>query len=55
MPKYDYKCNVCGSIQEITKDFGDDTVPVCCQQSMVKIFSSTPVHFRTSGFYKTGG
>jgi putative FmdB family regulatory protein len=55
VPRYDYKCEVCGSVQEITKDFGDNTVPVCCDASMTKIFSSTPIHFRGGGFYKTGG
>jgi putative FmdB family regulatory protein len=39
MPKYDFKCNECSGVQEVWKDFGDDTLPVCCQQSMTKIYS----------------
>ena len=55
MPTYEYKCNVCGNQQEIAKEFGDDSVPTCCQASMTRVWSSTPVIFKTSGFYKTGG
>lgn len=55
MPKYDYKCTVCGITQEIYKEFGDDSVPVCCQQSMERVWSAVPTHFKTGGFYSTGG
>lgn len=55
MPTYEYKCKVCGGTQEIAKAFGDDTVPVCCNESMDRVWSSTPVHFKTGGFYSTGG
>jgi putative FmdB family regulatory protein len=50
MPNYDYKCNVCGGVQEIYQQFGDSTVPVCCQQSMSKIFQATPAVFKGGGW-----
>jgi predicted nucleic acid-binding Zn ribbon protein len=55
VPNYDFKCKVCGSVQELYKTFGDDTLPVCCEQSMEKVFYPTPVKFNTGGFYSTGG
>ena len=53
MPTYEYKCKVCGGIQEITRSYDDDTVPVCCQTSMERVWSSTPIHFKGGGFYST--
>ena len=55
MPRYDFKCGTCGNIIEIHKEFGDDSLPVCCQHSMSRVWSATPVHFKTGGFYSTGG
>ena len=55
MPTYEYKCNVCGGTQELTKSFEDDSLPTCCQVSMERVWSATPVIFKASGFYKTGG
>lgn len=50
MPRYDYKCKVCGGVQEITKSFGDDSVPVCCQESMQQVYGATPAHFKGGGW-----
>jgi putative FmdB family regulatory protein len=55
VPTYEYKCNECGSQREVIKEFGDDSVPTCCQVSMTRVWSSTPVIFKTGGFYSTGG
>ena len=55
MPRYDFKGEKCGSVIEVQMSFGDSTVPVCCQTSMTKVFSSTPIHFKGGGFYKNGG
>jgi putative FmdB family regulatory protein len=55
MPRYDYECNTCGGQQEIERSFGDDTTPICCGASMSRLWSTTPVHFKTGGFYSTGG
>lgn len=55
MPTYEYKCKVCGGVQEVARSYDDDTVPVCCQTSMERVWSSNPVIFKTGGFYSTGG
>ena len=55
MAKYDYKCDACSGVQEIDKPMGSDWVPVCCQTSMVQVYSAVPVKFNAPGFYSTGG
>jgi predicted nucleic acid-binding Zn ribbon protein len=55
MAKYDYKCTVCGGIQEIDKPMGSDWIPTCCQEQMQQVYSAVPVKFNASGFYSTGG
>lgn len=53
MPYYDFKCNDCDLVVETT----DSNPPDCtsCKKIMIRIWSSTPVHFKGSGFYSTGG
>ena len=55
MPKYDYKCNDCGITREITREFGEDTEPICCNTAMARIWSAPAVKFNATGFYSTGG
>ena len=55
MPIYEYKCNVCSATIEYERSFGDDTEPTCCQTTMSRVWSATPVHFKGGGFYSTGG
>ncbi len=55
MAKYDYRCAVCGGVQEIDKPMGSDWAPVCCETSMTQVYSAVPVKFNASGFYSTGG
>ena len=55
MPTYEYKCEVCGSVIDFFKEMGEDREPSCCGNIMTRIWSPTPVHFKSSGFYKTGG
>jgi len=50
MPKYDYKCNKCGMTQEITREFGEDYEPTCCQEGMSRVWSATPAIFRGGGW-----
>jgi putative FmdB family regulatory protein len=54
MPTYEYKCNECGSQVEYERAFGEDHEPVCCQQTMSRVWSPTPTIFKTGGFYSTG-
>jgi len=53
MPRYDYKCSVCSSQIEFEKSIGDDKYPVCCNESMQRLWSATAVIFNGSGFYST--
>ncbi len=53
MPKYDYKCSVCGSIIEFTRGFGEDREPSCCNETMTRIWSTPGVLFNGPGFYST--
>ena len=53
MPTYEFKCNQCATLIETnTRD-----LPTCnlCGEIMIRLYSSTPVHFKGTGFYKTGG
>jgi len=53
MAYYDFECKVCAKVIET-----DDPTPLpctCCGNLMVRIWSSTPVHFKGTGFYSTGG
>jgi predicted nucleic acid-binding Zn ribbon protein len=53
MPYYDFECKFCIKVIEVN----DPTPPfcTCCGNLMIRIWSSTPVHFKGTGFYSTGG
>jgi len=57
MPRYDYKCKVCGAHEIITHGFHDEPSQDCfmddCNGTMSKVYSPTPAIFNASGFYKT--
>lgn len=53
MPRYDYKCSVCSGQIEFEKKFDEDIYPICCSQSMQRLWSATPTIFNGSGFYST--
>jgi putative FmdB family regulatory protein len=55
MATYEYRCALCGGVQEVSKPMGSDFLPVCCGISMERIWNATPTIFKTGGFYKTGG
>jgi putative FmdB family regulatory protein len=53
VPTYDFKCKSCGSITETTNN-----LPIPCElcgETMIRIWTANPVHFKGTGFYKTGG
>ena len=56
MPKYDYKCDNCGEIQEAehpmaeTLDF--HACPDCNEGLLHKVFSATPAVFKGQGWAK---
>jgi predicted nucleic acid-binding Zn ribbon protein len=53
MPYYDFECKVCTKIIEIN----EPTPPPCtsCGNMMIRVWSPIPTHFKTGGFYSTGG
>ena len=53
MPVYDYKCSKCSTIIEFSRGFGEDREPVCCEQLMIRQWSSPGVIFNGKGFYST--
>ena len=58
MPKYDFKCNTCGIVQELLLTVDESaSVPACsiCGNFMTRIYTPPAVHFNGPGFYKTGG
>ena len=48
-----FECKFCIKVIEVN----DPTPPfcTCCGNLMIRIWSSTPVHFKGTGFYSTGG
>lgn len=56
MATYEYRCGVCGKSQAITRLMSDEEVlPRCCLTDMARVWEAAPIHFKGSGFYKTGG
>ena len=53
MPYYDFECKTCKLMVEKTETNPPDCTS--CGNLMVRIWSSTPVHFKGTGFYSTGG
>jgi len=53
MPYYDFECKTCKLVIEKTETNPPDCTS--CGNLMVRIWSSTPVHFKGTGFYSTGG
>lgn len=56
MPKYDYKCNICGYVEEIEhsihEDLGGETClgPGECDGELNKVFTSPAAHFKGQGW-----
>jgi len=56
MPTYDYECPGEGIKKELELPMNHKT-PKCetCGAEMNRIYTANPVHFKGTGFYKTGG
>jgi len=58
-PTYEYRCNDCDGLTEASRDVDDRDNPTICSNcgsyATIRSFSATPVHFKGSGFYSTGG
>lgn len=53
MPLFDFKCNCCSDVIEVTENIP----PACttCGEIMQRIWSVPAVKFNGPGFYSTGG
>jgi putative FmdB family regulatory protein len=57
MPTYDYECPGEGIVRELSLPINHEP-PKCetCGTTMVRVYNyAPPIHFKGSGFYKTGG
>jgi predicted nucleic acid-binding Zn ribbon protein len=54
--QYDYRCVVCGGEQTVERSIhAEADNPICCQQTMGRMYTVPAVKFNASGFYSTGG
>jgi putative FmdB family regulatory protein len=55
MPVYEYECGHCHHRFEVRQGFNDKPQAECpqCQGKARRVFQSTPIIFRGSGFYVT--
>lgn len=55
MPIYEYKCQKCGHVFEVTQSFNDEPIKTCpkngCRGKVKKLFSPPAIIFKGSGFY----
>lgn len=56
MPVYTYVCKSCDATTELRRyvDERDDPVLCVCEYRMTRTINANPVHFKGTGFYKTG-
>ena len=58
MPTYEYRCGNCQALQVLIRKLDERNDEVLCpvdNHVMVRVFNPTPTHFKTGGFYSTGG
>ena len=55
MPLYEYKCDGCEKIFEVTQKFSDDPLEKCeeCSGTLEKLMSSTSFKLKGGGWYQT--
>ncbi len=53
MPTYEYECGACKHRFEVFQSIHDDPIKLCvsCGSDVKKLFSSTGIIFKGSGFY----
>ena len=57
MPTYEYLCVYDKTKQVLSRNVDerdDEVLCLLCSKGMRRIYSPTPTHFKTGGFYKTG-
>lgn len=56
MPKYEYRCGVCGIQYEVERSIhAEASAPICCEAPMERVYNSFGISFKGGGFYSTGG
>lgn len=55
MPIYEYKCEQCGTIEEVLQKISDDPLTTCghCSGRLQKLISNSTFHLKGSGWYVT--
>lgn len=55
MPAYDYRCQACDNVFELTRSHSDSSVITCpkCDGATKRIFTPVGVVFKGSGFHNT--
>ena len=56
MPTFDFKCQKCSHVFEISRPYGSKVHPACPQcgnKKTEKLISPPQIQFKGSGFYKT--
>jgi len=53
MPTYEYLCTECGHRFDVFQSMSDEPVKICekCGKDVRKVFNSTGIIFKGSGFY----
>ncbi len=55
MPTYDYKCEKCGQVFEVTHGFDEDSPDSClsdsCDGTLRRVFSPPTIIFKGSGWH----
>ena len=57
MPTYEYRCSEDSTNQILSRNVDDrDNEVLCplCKGAMNRVWTPTPTHFKTGGFYSTG-
>lgn len=59
MPTYEYRCNDCDGLTEASRDVDDRDNPISCggcqSNATIRVYNAVGIHFKGTGFYKTGG
>lgn len=56
MPRYDFRCNACGMLEEVTRPManaGDPAHCSICGTEMVRIFFAPSIQYKCDGFHQT--
>jgi predicted nucleic acid-binding Zn ribbon protein len=54
MPTYEYRCQLCKSMQMVERSIhAESQAPTCCNELMGRVFHAPPVKFNSTGFYST--